>query len=240
MLANATLADRASALNRLYSGVDATQIIRATLAAFPGQVAMVSSFGADSAVLLHLLSELDCGTPVLMIDTEMLFPETLQYQRDLADRLGLRNVQHVRAAANTLAATDPDGALHQSDPDACCDIRKVAPLNAARALFPVIFNGRKRHQASTRAALDVFENDPYGLRVSPLVDWSAAKLQAHRIAYDLPPHPLVAQGFKSIGCAPCTSAVAEGEDARAGRWRGQDKIECGIHFDADGAVRRAG
>lgn len=231
---------RAAWMNRLYADAEPQAVIRATLAAFPGQVALVSSFGADSAVLLHLLAQVDPDTPVLLVDTGMLFAETLAYRRDLGAALGLRQMHRLSARPPALARDDPDGRLHACDADACCRLRKVAPLDAARARFPVLINGRKRHQAASRAHLQRFEADHAGLSVNPLADWDARALQRYRHDHALPPHPLAAQGYGSIGCAPCTSPVAAGEDPRAGRWRGQDKVECGIHFGAGGTIRRAG
>lgn len=230
--------DLAAALNIAYEGARAEDILAGTLLDFPDRVALVSSFGADSAVLLHMLSEIDRDLPVLLIETQMLFEETLDYQRGLADRLGLTNVQHIRPDAGDLARLDPDATLHRRDPDACCVIRKVAPLDRALRRWPVSINGRKRHQTAARANLAVFEADGDRLKVSPLADWSATEISAYRERHALPPHPLVARGFRSIGCRPCTTPVAEGEDDRAGRWRGTDKVECGIHFGADGRVIR--
>ncbi len=233
-------AARAAWMNRLYADAPAAEVIRATLAAFPGQVAVVSSFGADSAVLLDLVAEVDRDTPVLMVDTGMLFAETLEYLRALAAHLELADVRLLRAEAAALATADPDGILHETAPDRCCTLRKRAPLDALRPRFPVLINGRKRHQAATRAALPEFAPDHAGMAVTPLAGWSAQDLLDYRQRRALPGHPLVARGFASIGCAPCTTPVAAGEDPRAGRWRGRDKTECGLHFGADGAVRRAG
>jgi len=232
--------DRAEALNLAFEGAAPQAVLRGTLAEFPGEVALVSSFGADSVVLLHMVSEIDRALPVLMIDTLMLFEETLAYQRAVADQLGLSNVQHLRPADADLAALDPDGRLHARDSDACCVIRKVAPLERMRGRWPVMVSGRKRYQGASRADLRPFEADGERLKVSPLAHWGPAEMRAYIDAHDLPRHPLVAKGFRSIGCAPCTTPVGEGEDERAGRWRGQDKTECGIHFGADGRVRRAG
>ena len=215
----------------------AQDVLAGVIAEFPDQVAVVSSFGADAAVLLHMVSEIDCGTPVLLVDTLMLFEETLEYQRELSAALGLHDVRHVRADSRDLQALDPTDDLHMRDPDACCVIRKVAPLDRALRRFPVCVSGRKRFQSSSRAALETFEADKGRLRVSPLSRWSAADLAAYMDAHSLPRHPLVARGYPSIGCAPCTSRVAEGEDVRAGRWRGTGKVECGIHFTADGVAR---
>lgn len=235
-----TAVDLAPALNIVYEGAPAEDILAGTIADFPDRVALVSSFGADSAVLLHMLARIDRDLPVLLIETEMLFEETLEYQRMLAERLALSNVQHIRPAPADVARLDPEGELHRTDPDACCVIRKVAPLDRALRRWPVSITGRKRHQTAARAGLEVFEADGDRLKVSPLADWSAAEIRAYREAHDLPAHPLVAKGFRSIGCRPCTTPVAEGEDDRAGRWRGTDKVECGIHYGADGRIVRAG
>jgi phosphoadenosine phosphosulfate reductase len=232
-----TALDRTEALNLRWAGARPEAVIAATLAEFPGDVALVSSFGADSAVLLHMLAQVDRRVPVLLIDTALLFEERLAYQRALAERLGLLNVQHLHPAPADLAALDPEGTLHRSDPDACCVIRKVAPLDRALHRWPVAINGRKRHQTADRAALRLFEADGARLRVSPLAGWTGEMLRAYRARHGLPPHPLVARGFRSIGCRPCTTAVAPGEDERAGRWRGTRKVECGIHFGPGGLVR---
>jgi phosphoadenosine phosphosulfate reductase len=229
--------DRLDALRLTFGGASARDVLAGVIAEFPDQVAVVSSFGADAAVLLHMVSEVDRDTPVLLVDTLMLFEETLEYQRDLSAALGLRNVRHVRAEVRDLSALDPDDDLHLRDPDACCVIRKVAPLDRALRRYPVCVSGRKRFQSSSRAALETFEVDRGRLRVSPLSRWSAADLADYMDAHSLPRHPLVARGYPSIGCAPCTSRVAEGEDVRAGRWRGTGKVECGIHFTADGVAR---
>jgi len=231
--------ERSAALNLAYRGAQPQDVLAGALAEFPGEVALVSSFGADSVVLLEMAAALDPDLPVLMIDTLMLFEETLAYQRELAVLLGLRNVQHVLPAAADLAALDPDGQLHATDPDACCVIRKVAPLDRVAGRWPAMISGRKRFQGPTRAALGHFEADGDRMKINPLAHWSAEQVRDYIAARDLPRHPLVARGFRSIGCRPCTTPVAEGEDDRAGRWRGTGKTECGIHISADGPVLRA-
>ena len=238
-LVDSTPLDRIDALRLTYRGARAENVLAGILAEFPGQVALVSSFGAEAAVLLHMVSELDRDLPILMIDSLMLFEETLQYQRDLSAQLGLTNVQHLRPDPNDLLRLDPDDTLHQRDADACCVIRKVAPLDRALRRWPVTISGRKRFQAATRASLEVFEWHRERLRVNPLAHWNPTQIRAYMDLHDLPRHPLVARGYPSIGCAPCTTRVAAGEDDRAGRWRGSDKVECGIHFGADGRIIRA-
>ncbi len=233
------LLNRAEALRLTYADASPVDVLAGIVAEFPDQVALVSSFGAEAAVLLHMVSQVDRDLPVLMIDTLMLFEETLTYQRELSDHLGLANVQHIRPDGEDLARVDPRGDLHRRDPDACCVVRKVVPLERALGRWPVTISGRKRFQASTRSDLSVFETDGDSLKVNPLAHWSAQDLRDYMIRHDLPLHPLVAQGYPSIGCLPCTTRVAPGEDHRAGRWRGSEKIECGIHFGADGRVQRA-
>lgn len=197
-----------------------------------GRVAMVSSFGADSAVLLHMVAQIDRDLPVLFIDTLALFPETVAYQKELAAHLGLSNVQTITPDRAALFERDADGLLHRSDTEHCCTLRKAEPLERALQGYDAWITGRKRHQAATRADLDRVELEPGTgrIRLNPLADWSAAQIGAYLDAHDLPRHPLVARGYPSIGCQPCTSRVLSGEDPRAGRWRGTEKTECGIHF----------
>ena len=227
-------------LNRAYAGADPVDVLARVLADYPGRVATVSSFGAESVVLLHLLAQVDRTAPVLFLDTEMLFPATLAYQREVAETLGLTGVQVIRPDRAAAFARDPDGDLHRRDPDLCCALRKTEPLDAALRGYTAWITGRKRNQTRDRAALDVFEADAAGrLKVNPLAAWSTADVNAHIDRHDLPRHPLVREGFPSIGCAPCTTKVAPGEDARAGRWRGIDKDECGIHLVNGRFVRAA-
>lgn len=227
-------------LNAAYGNLPAHEVLQVALTdLFRGRIALVSSFGAESAVLLHLASRIDRAVPVVFIDTGRLFPETLAYRDTLIARLGLTDVRSVGPDPETMEAADPYGALFSIDPDRCCQLRKVEPLAQALAPFAAWITGRKRFQASTRAALPVFEADATHIKVSPLATWGAGELVAYLRAHDLPSHPLVAKGYPSIGCAPCTSPVAPGEDPRAGRWRGQEKTECGIHLSAAGVTRRS-
>ncbi len=206
---------------------------------YPRGIALVSSFGADSAVLLHMVAEIDRTTPVLFLQTGMLFAETLAYQRDLARQLGLTDVRIIAPDPADLAGDDPDGTLHRDNADGCCFLRKTLPLRRALESFGAWITGRKRVQAATRAGLEIFEEDRENgmLKVNPLAHWDGAAVRAYMRALGLPPHPLVARGFPSIGCAPCTTPVRAGEDPRAGRWRDQAKTECGIHFDGERWVR---
>ena len=202
-----------------------------------GPVALVSSFGAESVVLLHMISEIDKATPVIFLDTEMLFPETLTYQREVSEALGLTDVRVISPDRNEVLTEDVDGILHLADTDACCDLRKTRPLEKALADFGGWITGRKQFQNGQRAQLPLYEKDGRRIKVNPLAKWSAAELKSYMDAHNLPRHPLVSQGYPSIGCMPCTTRVSDHEDPRAGRWRGKEKTECGIHFENGNATR---
>ncbi|AAV95880.1 phosphoadenylyl-sulfate reductase [Ruegeria pomeroyi] len=234
------LTQKVAALNARYKHHSATDVMHGALRE-AGDIALVSSFGAESVVLLHMAAVIDRQVPVLFIDTQMLFAETLVYQQEVSERLGLKNVQVIRAAEDDVARDDPYGALRLRDTDACCTLRKTIPLQRALSGYDGWITGRKRFQAGTRAALDFFEvEDGTGrIKVNPLAHWAPEDVRAYMEENRLPRHPLVAQGYPSIGCAPCTSPVAPGEDPRAGRWRNQNKEECGIHF-VDGKMVRNG
>ncbi|MDE8650430.1 phosphoadenylyl-sulfate reductase [Novosphingobium album (ex Liu et al. 2023)] len=221
-------------LNRLFRGTDTLEMLETLLQErMAGDVAIVSSFGAESAVLLHLVSRVDPAVPVLFLETGKHFPETLAYRDLLVERLGLTGLHNLTPDPAELAKKDESGLRWSYDPDGCCEIRKVKPLARALAGFDAAFTGRKAFQASTRSSLPRFEidmTDAQGrLKINPLIDWSPERIAAYIAEHDLPPHPLVAEGYPSIGCSPCTSKVAPGEDPRSGRWKGWDKVECGIH-----------
>jgi phosphoadenosine phosphosulfate reductase len=200
-----------------------------------GRIAAVSSFGAESAVLLDLIARIDPATPILFLETGKHFPETLAYRDLLIDRLRLEDVRSIAPEATELAAADPDGTRHVRDPDGCCDVRKVRPLDRALAGFDVWISGRKRFQGGVRERLDTveWEETPEGgrrLKLNPLAGWSAERIDAYFDRYALPRHPLWEEGYLSIGCATCTAKPSpDARDRRAGRWAGQSKTECGIH-----------
>jgi len=166
---------------------------------------------------------------VIFLDTGWLFEETLAYRDTLIATLGLKDVRSIKPAEEMLSREDPDRDLWFSDPDACCRIRKVEPLARALKPFDAWLNGRKRFQGSARAGIPVVEDDGARLKFNPFANVSREELEAIFARAKLPRHPLVASGFLSVGCMPCTSRTAEGEDERAGRWRGRAKTECGIH-----------
>jgi phosphoadenosine phosphosulfate reductase len=192
-------------------------------------LALVSSFGTESAALLKVMADVDPDIPVVFLDTGWLFEETLAYRDTLIATLGLTDVRSIKPLEETLSREDPDRELWFSDPDACCRIRKVEPLVRALKPFSAWINGRKRFQGGTRAEIPVVEEDGIRLKFNPFANVSREEIEAIYKLAKLPPHPLVASGFLSVGCMPCSSRTALGEDARSGRWRGRAKTECGIH-----------
>ncbi len=216
-------------------------ILRKAYETFGDKLALVSSFGAESAVLLHLASRVAPQIPVLFLDTGMLFGQTLDYRKSLSAQLGLTDVRDLRPAFADLAVQDPKSDLWRTDIDGCCHIRKVLPLDRALGGFEAWITGRKRFHGGDRLRLAVVEEAEGKIKFNPLANWSKAELDAYIAEYNLPAHPLVAQGFPSVGCWPCTKPAEEGEDVRAGRWAGQDKTECGIHVArAPGAAPNVG
>lgn len=193
------------------------------------QLALVSSFGTESAALLKVMADVDPAIPVIFLDTGWLFEETLAYRDTLIATLGLRDVRSIKPLEEALSRQDPDRELWFSDPDACCRIRKVEPLARALKPFSAWINGRKRFQGGARAEIPVVEDDGAKLKFNPFANVSREEIEAIYKLAQLPPHPLVASGYLSVGCMPCSSRTAPDEEARAGRWRGRPKTECGIH-----------
>ena len=226
--APAFTAEQVAALDARFAGVGTAAMLAELLGEFQGRVAVVSSFGAESAVLLDLVAAVDRSVPVIFINTQKMFGETLAYRDSLAESLGLTDLRVFRPDPYELARLDSSARRWSYDPDGCCDLRKVEPLGRALAPFDAWISGRKGFQAG-RGSLPRFELDAGRLKINPLADWDKAALDAQFLARGLPRHPLEAQGFPSIGCQPCTSRVQPGEDPRAGRWRHWDKTECGIH-----------
>ena len=216
-------------------------IIEAAVETFGERLALVSSFGAESAVLLDLMAKVKPDIPVLFLDTGMLFGQTLDYRKSLAAHLGLKDVRDLRPHYQDLAVVDPEAKLWQTDTDACCNLRKVVPLDLALEDFDAWITGRKRFHGGSRLSLPVVEQSGRHVKLNPLANWTKADLDAYAEENRLPAHPLVAQGFPSIGCWPCTRPAEDDEDVRAGRWAGSQKTECGIHLArAPGAIANPG
>ena len=230
----------AAALDARYNTLPTLEVLDLAINdLFKGEIAVVSSFGTESAVLLHLVAAVDRSLPILFVDTEKLFGETLRYRDQLVARLGFTDVRTLTPTPARVDELDRDSGLWLRDADLCCQIRKVEPLAAGLDGFSAWISGRKRFQAATRAAIPVIEADGARIKVNPLATWAPKELAAYAAEHDLPAHPLIAQGYPSVGCMPCTDRVAPGEDARAGRWRGKAKTECGIHVGL-GGVKAAG
>ena len=217
-------------LDRALRDAAPAEVIAAALKAVGRErLALVSSFGTESAALLKVMADVDPAIPVIFLDTGWLFEETLAYRDTLIATLGLRDVRSIKPLEETLTREDPERELWFSDPDACCRIRKVEPLARALAPFSAWINGRKRFQGGLRADIPVVEDDGIRLKFNPFANVSREDIEAIYSLAKLPPHPLAASGFLSVGCMPCTSRTSAGEDVRAGRWRGRTKTECGIH-----------
>lgn len=234
-VASDALRQRLDALRAKYEGADATTLLRAMIKdEFPGRITTVSSFGSESVVLLHLISQIDPTVPVIFLNTGKLFGETLRYRDRLQEKLGLTDLRSVGPHPDDTRTLDPEGTLWARDPDSCCNFRKVLPLRRAMAGFDAEITGRKRFQTLARTGMAPLELNGTRFVVNPLWNWSLEDLKNHILAHDLPRHPLVEDGFLSIGCMPCTQRVKDGDDYRSGRWAGSDKDECGIHENIEG------
>lgn len=224
--------ERARSLSSQLAEASAQEILQRTLTnEFINEIALVSSFGAESAVLLHLAAQVSPDVPVIFLDTGKHFAQTLSYRRKLASQLGLTNVRDIHPDGEDLQIEDRGGDLFRRDANACCDVRKVRPLRGALDGFSAWVTGRKAFQGGDRVHLPAVEWNGRHFKVNPIVRWTRDDLASYMADHSLPTHPLVGQGFPSIGCWPCTRAVADGEDSRAGRWSDSVKTECGIHID---------
>ena len=224
----------AARLDADFEGASTTELLDALLTEImPGELAVVSSFGTESAVLLDLVAAVAPEAPVLFLETGKHFPETLAYRDALIRHLGLTGGRDIAPDPADLAARDDKGLRWSYDPDGCCEIRKARPLARALARFGGSITGRKAFQAGTRAQLPRIEAEDGRLKINPLIDWTKDDIDRHFELRGLPRHPLEACGYPSIGCAPCTSKVQPGEDPRSGRWRGWEKTECGIHLPGE-------
>ena len=200
-----------------------------------GDVGVVTSFGTESAVMLHLIAAVAPEAPVIFIDTGFHFEETLAYRDELVSHLGLRNVRTVGLDPLSEKRSDPARRLHLENPDACCELREGQVLNHALRDFGGWIAGQKRYQSHGRATIDRVEWDSARgkWKFNPLADWDTTDLLTYQTQHKMPAHPLAAVGYLSVGCSPCTTPVTAGEDRRAGRWRHHEKLECGLHRPAD-------
>lgn len=235
-----------SRLQAFYGGLEATALLRVMIREeFAGEIALFSSFGADSALLLALVAEIDPSVPVLFLETGKHFTETLDYLKQLESLFGFTDLRLLKPREELVQRIDPAGDLWKKQPNRCCWIRKVEPLERELAAsgFKAIITGRKSYQTKERAALESIElYDDGRFRINPLTTWGKDEIRGEFASRRLPQHPLVEKGYLSIGCEPCTAIVKPGEDERAGRWahtrrgdEGGQKAECGIHLQNDNA-----
>jgi len=229
-----------NAILEAYAGLEGRSLIAAFARDFKGRIALLSSFGAESSVLLHMLSEVDHSIPVIFLDTLKLFPETLSYRDQLVRELSLKDVRVVQPNSGDLETDDPDGMLHLTNSDWCCNIRKTLPMEKAFKDFDVMISGRKRFHGATRSELQHIGFDDKRIKIEPLAAFTALDLRNYMVAHQLPSHPLKLAGYHSIGCAPetCTSRGGTADNPREGRWMGKEKTECGIHFTSNGKIVR--
>jgi phosphoadenosine phosphosulfate reductase len=241
MLAKSPPLNNENDILEAYAGLEGRELIRTISRDYKGRTALLSSFGAESSVLLHMVSEIDPNLPVVFLDTEKLFPETIAYRNRLVSDLGLKNIKIFHPSKEDLAEQDPDGNLHASVPDQCCNIRKTVPMERAFANYDVMISGRKRFHGAGRTNLKFVSIDGDRLKVEPLAGFTAFDLQSYMVNHQLPSHPLKLEGYRSIGCMPpqCTSPGGTDDNPREGRWMGNDKTECGIHFTANGKIIRS-
>ena len=226
----ASAAAKVRSFSQTYGHLSAQSLLAAMIKTeFPGRIAVVSSFGTEAAILLHMVANVDPNTPVVLLETGKLFGETLTYRDTLIKRLGLTDVRSVQPNSGRLAELDPLGDLWAKDPDLCCQIRKVEPLGPALDGFDIWITGRKRYQGQRRAVLPVMEASAGRIKINPVASWPRDVIDDYFRENDLPRHPLESDGYLSVGCMPCTDRARPGEAARSGRWRGRDKDECGIH-----------
>lgn len=223
-----------------YAGLEGRELIRTIAKDYKGRVALLSSFGAESAVLLHMVSEVDPSIPIIFLDTLKLFPETLAYRDLVVRELGLTNLRIIAPNPQDLQRVDPDGKLYDIDHDLCCHFRKSVPMEKAFEGFDVMISGRKRFHGATRSDLNPVSIDGDRLKIEPLAGFTALDLQTYMQKHNLPSHPLKLQGYHSIGCMPlaCTAPGGSADNPREGRWMGSEKTECGIHFTANGKIIR--
>lgn len=214
-------------LRQAYGHLDGADLLAAMRWKFGAGLAVTSSFGVEAAILLDLVAQVDKTIPVIFLDTGELFDETLAYQRELSSLLGLADLRVIRPSPVELAEAED---LWRTDPDSCCRLRKVLPLDRAVAGFRALVDGRKRMHGAGREAVQTIEAGANGVvKIAPLAGWTSVRIERYFDDRGLPRHPLAVQGYRSVGCWPCSRPTGADESPRAGRWSGMAKTECGIH-----------
>jgi phosphoadenosine phosphosulfate reductase len=216
--------------NELFENAAPEEILAWTTSRFAPDAVLTMSLQHEGVVIAHMLREIAPATRIFFIDTGYHFPETLAYRAELVARFGfpIENLTSVMPRAEFVAKYGDD--LYNRDPDLCCKINKVEPMQLALRGVRAWINGRRRDQAVTRARMPIAERLQGGIvKTNPLANWTSRDTYRYLTANDIPLHPLFEQGYTSIGCWPCTRPVLAGEDERAGRWAGKNKVECGLH-----------
>lgn len=218
-------------LNKQFENAAPEDLLTWAWQTFNGQLAITSSFQTQSVPLLHMIARLIPELPILFIDTGFHFPETLAFRHSLAEEYSL-NVIDVKPQWTREQFAAEYGELYKVDPDLCCRLNKVEPLETALANYKAWLTGIRRDQTKTRSQSCIVAWLPHLniYKINPLANWTAADVNTYIEKHDLPVHPLWDQGYRSIGCAPCTAPISAQQDERAGRWPGMEKSECGLHI----------
>jgi len=196
---------------------------------FPNKIALVSSFGTEAAILLHMISRIRPQLDVVFIDTLKLFTLTHKYREQLTGLFGLQNVKVFTPDQSLIAQHDPTGDLWSKDTEKCCDVRKVTTNNLALKPYDSWITGRKRSHGGSRLHMKKFELVEGVIKINPLANWKTSNINHYFEKHNIPRHPLYERGFLSVGCHHCSAPASDPNDPRSGRWQGQDKTECGIH-----------
>lgn len=218
-------------LNKQFEGSTPQEILQWASETFERSIAATSSFQTQSVPLLHLIAKGAPQIPVLFLDTGFHFPETLEFRDHLKAELGL-DVRSLKTKIGHDSFRQKHGELHRRNPDLCCHLNKVEPLERALEGYQAWISGVRRDQTKARSNTPVFSQLENGIyKICPMVSWTSKDIWWYMNEHDLPDHPLFSEGYFSIGCAPCTRRPGSGGDERNGRWAGREKTECGIHTE---------
>ena len=206
-------------------------VLRWALKEFGSEVALATGFGAEGCVLIDMVARINSRARIFYLDTDLLFHETYALVHELEARYGVRFERHATHLSLTTQAAEYGERLWERQPDLCCQIRKVEPLKTVLADLQAWITAIRRDQTTARANAEYIERDRNFqlIKINPLANWTTREVWNYILQHDVPHNPLYDQGYRSIGCTPCTTLVQIGEDPRAGRWRGQAKTECGLH-----------
>ena len=219
-------------LNQQFEQQSPAEILQWSWEVFGPNIAASSSFQTQSLPLLHLISQICPDMPIIFLDTGFHFPETLAFRDELQARFKLNIIVTRPVIEKSQLLLRYGEGLYRRDPDLCCYLNKVEPMQRVMAGLPAWVSGVRRDQTEYRTGLRTLEPQPSGLlKIHPLLHWTGQEVSAYIDRYQLPSHPLMAKGYPSVGCAPCTRAVSSGELERAGRWAGLTKTECGLHLN---------